>query len=78
MKIEGSFGSGNQRAATGSNAMNTNQPTSSAATKKPEGESEVLETKREFGLAEVIPRPPAPQEIEAYQDEHPVVDKSVD
>ncbi len=78
MRIEGSFGAGNQRTATGSNTMNTNQPTNSAATKKPEGESEVLDAKREFGLAEVIPKPPDPQEIEVYQDEHPVVDKSVD
>jgi hypothetical protein len=78
MKIEGTFGAGNQQAATGSNAMNTNQPTNSVATKKPEGESEVLDAKKEFGLAEVIPKPPDPQEIEVYQDEHPVVDKSVD
>ena len=43
------------------------------APKKPAEESKVLESEKPFGLAEAIPKPPAPQEIEKYHDEHPEV-----
>lgn len=43
--------------------------------KKPDVQANVLEAQRPFGLAEVVPKAPAPQEIERYADQHPAVEK---
>ncbi len=72
MKIEGDFSAGGPKQPAPTEAKSAS---SSSAPKKPEGEHDTLETKKEFGLAEAIPKPPQPQEIEKYEDHHPAVEK---
>ncbi len=73
MKIEGDFSAGASALRT-TNSEAQVAVAAKPAEKKATGESSVLETKKEFGLAEIVPKPPTPQEIEKYEDHHPVVD----
>lgn len=70
MKIEGDFSAGGPAKAVAP----APKPAGPVVASKPAGESDVLETKKEFGLAEAVPKPPQPQEIEKYEDHHPVVE----
>lgn len=73
MRIEGDFSAG--ASALRTDRSEARAPVSAKpAEKKAAGESSATETKKEFGLAEIAPKPPAPQEIEKYEDHHPVVE----